>query len=106
MRVRAQLEVRQSRDEEGFEVHGLEEVGPLSGGMDEVCSPYSRRTLRTRDRYALNRQIERRREKKKTPHPVSPAGGTTAHRVLTSHNKPVPTTPYSPAGGTTSHTVY
>ena len=36
---------------------------------------------------------------------MSLAGGTTAHSVLTSHNKPVPTTPYSPAGGTTAHRV-
>jgi hypothetical protein len=33
--------------------------------------------------------------------PYSPAGGTTAHSVLTSHNTPMPTTPYSPGGGTT-----
>jgi hypothetical protein len=32
-----------------------------------------------------------------TPH--SPAGGTAAHSVLTSHNKPVPTIPYSPPWG-------
>jgi hypothetical protein len=43
---------------------------------------------------------ERERERE------SPGGGATAHRVLTSHNKPVPTTPYRPAGGTaTSHSV-
>jgi hypothetical protein len=36
--------------------------------------------------------------------PYSPGGGTTAHSVLTSHNKPVPT-PYSPAGGTRAHSV-
>jgi hypothetical protein len=42
-----------------------------------------------------------------TTTPYSPAGGTRAHSVLTSHNTPVPTTPYSPAGGTTvEHTVY
>jgi hypothetical protein len=37
--------------------------------------------------------------------PYSPGGGTPAHSVLTSHNKPVPTTPYSPAGGTPAHSV-
>jgi hypothetical protein len=37
--------------------------------------------------------------------PYSPGGGTSAHSVLTFHNKPVPTTPYSPAGGTTAHSV-
>jgi hypothetical protein len=37
--------------------------------------------------------------------PYRPGGGTTAHSVLTSHNKPVPTTAYRPGGGTTAHSV-
>jgi len=44
--VRPKLEVRQSRDEDGYEVHGLEEVGPLSmdsgTGMDEVMAIFRR----------------------------------------------------------------
>jgi hypothetical protein len=36
---------------------------------------------------------------------IKPGVGGTAHSVLTSHTKPVPTTPYSPAGGTTAHSV-
>jgi hypothetical protein len=38
-------------------------------------------------------------------HPISPGGGNVANSVLTSHNKPVPTTPYSPGGGTRTHSV-
>jgi hypothetical protein len=42
--VRPKLEVRQARGEEGYEVHGLEEVGPLSmdSGMDEVMAIFRR----------------------------------------------------------------
>jgi hypothetical protein len=52
---------------------------------------------------AQRNQAQSPRSRHHGPH--SPAGGTTAHRVLTSYNKPVPTTPYSPAGGTTAHSI-
>jgi hypothetical protein len=82
------------------------------GGGSGACQAHpedvSRTCVRAHSLPALQKRPPSRapptraESKQKAPRPISP---TTAHSVLTPHNKPVPTTPYSPGGGTTAHSV-